>query len=84
MTNIKWVLFDVQASLKLFKDDRDSFHKVMDLLMEFIDNGEIDLDQIPLTDKEYHALRAILERVTQGMKNWTDYSNRKKEQYGKH
>ena len=84
MTNIKWVLLDVQASLKLFKEDQASFHRVMDILMEFIDNGEIDLDQIPLTDKEYLALKAILDRVTQGMRNWTEYSNRNKDRYGKH
>ena len=76
---MKWVTFEFQQTRKLYRKDREAFHRVIDAFFATADDYAVDLDE--LSQEEYDCYQAIVETLNMGMKNWKQYSNGQRSDY---
>ena len=71
MSELQWVLYDLKSTKKLYSESKESFHKVMDLIMDFL-NGE-EVQTYDLTPSESVTFKAVYDRIMYGLEKWNRY-----------
>lgn len=76
---MKWVTFEFQQTRKLYRKDREAFHRVIDAFFATADDESVGLDE--LSQEEYDCYEALLDTLNMGMKNWKRYSDSQRSGY---